>query len=292
MDYEQYLFSWNEVPGNDEDRLKEFLKHNFCVYWIGTLQFVKSSDERTISISNESHPLSIKLNDENTKAILAVDGRKTYEFIVKSEDGKLNIYYECINLIQLIQCKEQILREYLDNLGEKRPWWQKPTQWMFPEDPVRIKNLEKVIGHLQSILFFLDSRSNAETEGTVSLISLLKQIKVPEKISFNNAWELADLIEIELIRHGDDAYLYMLLKAQDKLDTTHKWDKHFPADYLKTLLESYSRCKYLFSWDKISEKKEKDRLKEFLKNNFCVDWVETAEIKKSDDGRTILVSRQ
>jgi len=120
---------------------------------------------------------------------------------------------------------------------------------------VRIKNLEKIIGHLQNILLFLDPPCKTACGGTASLISLLDQIKDPEEMEPNNAWELSDLFKIEVIRHCDDPYLFMLLKAQAKLDSTHKWDKHFPGDCLETLLKSYTCGKFIDCYGRLEARR-------------------------------------
>ncbi len=138
------------------------------------------------------------------------------------------------NIIQLIQKKEEELREYL-NYREKRK-----LKWLFPDDPIRIKNIEKIIGHLDRILTFLDFDDDGKSSAkrnTASLISLLGQINAPDKISTSNAWELADLLEIELIRLGDNTYLYTLLKAQLR---SGRWEKNFPVADLDSLLKNYS----------------------------------------------------
>lgn len=96
FDQKQYLFNWDGVPGNDSRKLKKFLMQNFVLGTldIENLEFVKSDDNNTLSISDETHSLSIKLNDEKTKANLIIDTKDVYEFTAKSENDRLNIYYK------------------------------------------------------------------------------------------------------------------------------------------------------------------------------------------------------
>lgn len=139
-----------------------------------------------------------------------------------------------IALVKIIKDKEQMIRDYL-NLQVKN------------DDPVKIKHLEIIVGHLQCILFYITPLKDMQSDTEQApLISILEQIKEPEKISQNNAWELSDFLEIELIWLGDDIYLYMLLKAQKKANNTdpHRWDKHFPAVYLDMLLDNYTHGKF------------------------------------------------
>ena len=62
--------------------------------WKGELQFTK--DDKTIFIKSKSqnkiNSISIKLDDNNKKAILSIDGNESYEFIVKEEEDRLKVY--------------------------------------------------------------------------------------------------------------------------------------------------------------------------------------------------------
>lgn len=160
-------------------------------------------------------------------------------------------------VVQLIQDRERELRDYLNCLGKKRTIKGIPVivvralntviQWIFPDDPVRTKNLEKVAGYLHDILIYLDSGNKpCCTElRTASLCSLLEQIKCPAEISSNNAWELADMLEIELIRLGDDPYLYTLLMAKlEVYGTDAPKDEYSLYEYLKKLHDRYCDGKF------------------------------------------------
>jgi hypothetical protein len=90
----EYLFSWDEVPGNDSVRLVEFLKQEFDISWVETAKIEKIDDVRTIRVADEKNYLSLGLNNEKTKVNLKIDDGRSAEFIAKSENGKLNIYFE------------------------------------------------------------------------------------------------------------------------------------------------------------------------------------------------------
>ncbi len=88
----EYLFSWDKIPGNDNEILIEFLKQNFGIDWVKTAKIEKIDDGKTIKVSTEMNSLSIRLNDEKTRVTLSIDDDRTDEFIVKTENGKLNVY--------------------------------------------------------------------------------------------------------------------------------------------------------------------------------------------------------
>jgi DNA-binding transcriptional MerR regulator len=89
-----YLFSWDKIPGNDTERFIEFLKRNFNIDWVKADNVKKINDGNTIYASFENKSLSLRINDGKTRAILTIADGKSDEFIVKTENGKLNIYYD------------------------------------------------------------------------------------------------------------------------------------------------------------------------------------------------------
>jgi hypothetical protein len=91
-----YLFSWEEIPGNDSDRLTHYLMSNYDVDWIKTAKIAKTNNGNTINITAGKNFLLLNLNNENTELNLIIDNVKTDKFIVKTENGKLNIYKNCI----------------------------------------------------------------------------------------------------------------------------------------------------------------------------------------------------
>jgi len=86
----EYLFSWDEIPGNDKGRLIEFLNQHFTIEWVKTAE-IEKIDGRTIKVSGNNFIL-LSLNHEKTNVNLTIDDGRTYEFIAKTENGKLNIY--------------------------------------------------------------------------------------------------------------------------------------------------------------------------------------------------------
>lgn len=86
------LFGWEEIPGNDSNRFIEFLRQSFGINWVRTAKIDKIEDGRTINVISENNSLLLRLNNKKTKAFLRIDDGRTDEFIVKMENGKLNIY--------------------------------------------------------------------------------------------------------------------------------------------------------------------------------------------------------
>ena len=89
----EYFFSWDNIPGNDNGRLIEFLNRHFTIEWVKTAEIKKIDDGRAINVCTGENSLSLNLNDEKTKVYLKIDDGRTCEFIAKTENSKLNIIY-------------------------------------------------------------------------------------------------------------------------------------------------------------------------------------------------------
>lgn len=90
------LFSWDKILGNDKEKLIKFLKQNYDIDLVKG-QIIKI-DEETIKASFRNNFLLLKLNDENTKLSLKIDGVQKEEFIVKEK----NDIYKKKNILEKI----------------------------------------------------------------------------------------------------------------------------------------------------------------------------------------------
>lgn len=102
----KYLFCWEEIPGNDNIRLIEFLIQNFNIKWVKTAKIEKNDDGKTIIVTSEKNVLSLILNDEKTNIDLKINDIIIDNFIVKAEKDKLNIYFMDIEIESALLCHD------------------------------------------------------------------------------------------------------------------------------------------------------------------------------------------
>ncbi len=88
----QYVFSWDNVPGTDDIRLREFLIKTYGINWINTGEFLKSADANIISLSSEDKTHSLTLEKNVSEVILKIDNNITDKYIIREEESELNIY--------------------------------------------------------------------------------------------------------------------------------------------------------------------------------------------------------
>ncbi len=89
-----YLFSWNNIPGKDNVRLKNFLKQNYGIHWKEPSKIQKINDGRAINVATGNDFISLRLNDEKNVVNLKVDDGCPDELIAKTVNGKRNIYQD------------------------------------------------------------------------------------------------------------------------------------------------------------------------------------------------------
>lgn len=85
------IFCWDEVPGKDEGRLKEFLTRRFGFDWVKTAKINKYCGGKTIQLSAQNGSLSLELDETNNEVTLGIDP-VINTFSVKKEGHKLSIY--------------------------------------------------------------------------------------------------------------------------------------------------------------------------------------------------------
>lgn len=87
-----YLFSWNNVPGNESLKLLTFLKEDLDIGVTNNAKLLKLDEGMTISTTAEEGTIDITLDKNKKKALLKINGVKAYELQVKEDSGKLDIY--------------------------------------------------------------------------------------------------------------------------------------------------------------------------------------------------------
>lgn len=106
----EYLFSWDEIPGDDNQRLIDFLNLDFGIEWVKTAEIEKIESGK-IKVSDENNYILLELNGEKTEVILTIEGVSPDELIVKTENGNLNIYNKPLKGIEE---KLDTIHDYFD----------------------------------------------------------------------------------------------------------------------------------------------------------------------------------
>jgi hypothetical protein len=215
-----FMFSWDNVPGNDSEGLQKFLRDDLDIDWASNAEISKFDDHKTIHISKDKNSAEITIDEKEENATLKISDGKTYDLKVNKEKGKLNIYSL--------------------GISEKEKKYAKIVAKGTECNPRKVKLF---LNTLRLRLAIVD-KSGGELNPTIA----------------------AKLFVIEYT--FDDFYEDVkLYREQDFL-----WN-----------VEMLARGEvYLFSWDNVSEN-DKEKLRNFLRDDLDIDWVGNAEISKLDD---------
>ena len=89
IEIEEYLFSWDNVPGNDSERLRKFLMNDLDIGWSENAEIRKSDDGKIIHIVKDENSAEIIIDKTEEKATLKIRDGGTHYLKVKRENGKL-----------------------------------------------------------------------------------------------------------------------------------------------------------------------------------------------------------
>ncbi len=140
---DKYLFSWNKIPGTDNEKLMEFLKHDLNIDWTENAKIEKIGNDNIIRVYRGINSLSLKLNDKKTIVYLKINNNKNHELIVKTEKDELNIYNKCDYWDGLFSQNPPV-RDFVDGVDVK------PDEiWVIQINPRTIKKLPKSVGTIR-----------------------------------------------------------------------------------------------------------------------------------------------
>ncbi|NJD54727.1 MAG: hypothetical protein FIB07_17945 [Candidatus Methanoperedens sp.] len=83
-----YLFSWENVPGNESHRLLNYLKNNRHLDWVENAKITKDVENKTIHIFTDNN--SIEIIRYNETSYLKIGD--VYDLLVRQENGRYNVY--------------------------------------------------------------------------------------------------------------------------------------------------------------------------------------------------------
>ena len=85
-----YLFSWENVPGNESNRLLNFLQDYHQINWVENAKIIKDEDKKIIRVFSDKYSIEIMLFNESAQINLGNGG--SANLVVKEENGTHNFY--------------------------------------------------------------------------------------------------------------------------------------------------------------------------------------------------------
>lgn len=85
-----YLFSWENVPGNESNRLLSFLQDYHQINWVENAKIIKDEERKVIRVFTNENSIEIMLFNESAQINLGNGG--SANLVVKEENGTHNFY--------------------------------------------------------------------------------------------------------------------------------------------------------------------------------------------------------
>ena len=158
---ELYLFSWDEVPGADSERLLKYLLNKYDIDWAKTENIRKSDDDKTICIDKGENSAKILLDELNGKATLKIDDGRTHDLKVKKENGTRKIIES-----KLITAEEKEAMWCIASLTHDLGY---PTE-VVNEIHDKLRGMLKIF-NIQDVSYILSQQSQLFNDSIIKLIS-------------------------------------------------------------------------------------------------------------------------
>ena len=242
---ETRLFSWDDVPGEDDGEFRKYLKDKYQIGWVEKPKFHKSKDGITIRIDKDENSAKITIDEKAGKATLKIRD-------VGRSDGFIKLYLTLyVNLI--ISWLKGKLRQYQEASYNPPYDLTAKTEYLFNWDDIPGNDDEKK----KLIKYLKDDLGIAWVENA--------DISKPDNKT------------IQIVKGGISAKITSDEEA-GQATVQVSGDRTYKLRVEK---------KYQFSWNDILRNDEK--LKGYFRDVFGIGWVESAEISKSEDGKTIRI---
>jgi hypothetical protein len=131
---EEYLFTWEDVPGKDNDRLRSYLKEGLALDWAEGAKISKPDDGPTIRIEKDEDWVEIVLDEGDKTATLTTSDEKRRLLKVTEENGKRKLYR-----ITNLSVDSGTIECNLENL-ERDPYQLRENDWVEIVDDVTVLN--------------------------------------------------------------------------------------------------------------------------------------------------------
>ncbi|RZN34808.1 MAG: hypothetical protein EF813_09630 [Methanosarcinales archaeon] len=87
----RYLFSWDNIPGTDNERFLKCLITYHDINWAKSAKIRKSDDDKTIYLFTDENSAEITIDETGETAILKINDGRIHDIEVKKENHKLNL---------------------------------------------------------------------------------------------------------------------------------------------------------------------------------------------------------
>ena len=106
--HQKFIFDWDKVPGEHEDKLQNFLQEHFEIDWLKGAKAEKINNGKSIKLTSAGKSATFNLNDTETGVeILLEPPAYPFALIAEKEKGTIKLYTPG----NITDAKEQEIRD-------------------------------------------------------------------------------------------------------------------------------------------------------------------------------------
>ena len=87
-----YLFSWDNVPGNENQRLISYLKNDLNISWVDNAQIIKTNNNKAIRVFTTENSLNLTIGNNESTILTTIGSIPLCYLQIKKENGKICVY--------------------------------------------------------------------------------------------------------------------------------------------------------------------------------------------------------
>jgi hypothetical protein len=86
----KYLFAWDDIPGNESFKLRDYLLNDLEINWARNAKIIKTDDNNTIRVFTPDNSLDLKLSDDKNTVLIKIPNQ--IQLKVKEKNNSLRVY--------------------------------------------------------------------------------------------------------------------------------------------------------------------------------------------------------
>lgn len=134
MNNHMRFFCWDNILGNDTEKLKLFLKDCFNIDWLESTEIRKVEENKVVHIHDAENWIKIIIDDKKEKANIKFSDGRIVDLYVENENGRLNVYYPK-NIIDSIAIEKKSKLEgggqdFIQSINRNIDIWGDPSHFV------------------------------------------------------------------------------------------------------------------------------------------------------------------
>ena len=265
-----YLFGWDDIPGEDNYLLLKFLEEELDIYWANNSKISKSDDNKVITAKYGRNQVNLNINEaagKITVEIVKITRGEDYDFIFREENGDIKVYmyapeedakikkikfdvpYGLVQSDDATQITSKLQTDVRGIIYAQVDFTGKNGEVLFDESRITTGEVLKEAGYIK-------------TPGGLIIKDFTIELTEEDKCTVEGSYYCCGSEDCK-------QYKIHILENQTKQESL--------------------QLKYLFIWNYIPGN-DNMRLLNSLKEGLGMQWADKARIKKSDDGKKITAS--